>query len=108
MLGCCCFISGKLVSARQTEFSGEVKRIERQTFFKSSDRLVISAGLQMKLTEKVQRVRIRCIQPSDVFEGIDGSVGLSKSAINDAEVVPGARALRLTSSCIEENVARFS
>ena len=61
----------------------------------------------MKLPEKVQRVRVACIQPGNLLEGIDSRVGLRQRSIDDAKVVPGPRALRLTAGCIKENVARF-
>ena len=72
MLGRRRLISGKQVSTRQTEFSGQMKRIQRQTLFESRDRLIVTLRLQMELTEKVQRIGIAGIDPGDLFECIDG------------------------------------
>ena len=107
MLGCSSVISGKLIGACQTEFSGQMKRTERQAFFESCDGLIVTAGLHVKLTEKVQRVCVARIEAGNLFEGLDGRRGLGKRPVRNPKVVPGARATRLAPCRIEKNVARF-
>src|SRR5262249_50076206 len=103
-----CIIAGKLVGARQAEFSREMERIQRKTFFKSRYRLIVEARLRVKLADEIQRVRITGIEPEYLFESFYGSVRLRKCAIGNAEVVPGTRTLWLPSCGIEENIARLS
>src|SRR5262249_7244173 len=107
VLRCSAVIAGKLVCAGEAEFSGQMKRIQREALFKGRDRLIVTLPLHLKLAQKVQRVCVARIDPGDVLEGVDRRGGLSQRAVRDTEVVPGPRALRLTPCCIEKNVPRF-
>ena len=84
-----------------------MKRIQRQALLEGRDCLIVALRLHLQLAEKVQRIGIAGIDPGDLLERVNGRGGLAKRPVCNAEVVPGARALRLTARGIHKNVTRF-
>src|SRR5262249_37677162 len=100
-------VSRQLIGARQTEFRGDMNGIQGETLFECCDGLIITPGLRMQLTEKVERVGVAGIQFGDLLESLDGDIRLRERSISNAEVVPGARILWLSARRVQKNVARF-
>src|SRR5437868_6065945 len=84
-----------------------MKRIQSKALLKSRDRLSVTLRLQLQLAQKVQRISVARIDPGNVLESLECCGGLRHGPVGETEVIPGARALRLTPGCIEKNVARF-
>ena len=68
----------------------------------------MAARLRVKLTEKIQRVRVVRIDLRDTFKGVNGGITFAQSPVREPEVVPRSRILGLLACRIEERVAGFS
>src|SRR5829696_7512293 len=84
-----------------------MKGIQTQRTQVGGDRLFLTSGLCLKLSKEVMRIRITGIDASHSLERVDSLVYLRGIAVEDAEVVPGPRTLRLPPCRVEQNFACF-